>query len=125
MNHKYFILTDNAYLKINNQGIIDLPQDFINSNDPQKRIKLLNMEVGDKTDHKFKSCTFHSHSLCDGNFSQYNYFITSYNPARNVVQKEYPIGSKCQHIVFSFRDTDGEEIDISQLKFIIELELIF
>lgn len=125
MNHKYFILTDNAYLKINNQGIIDLPQDFINSNNPQKSIKLLNMEVGDKTDHKFKSCTFHSHSLCDGNFSQYNYFITAYNPNKDVVQKEYLIGSKTQHIVFSFRDMDGEEIDISQLKFIIELDLVF
>ena len=125
MNHRYFILTDNSYLKINNQGIIDLPIDFVNSSDPQKRIRLLNMEIGDKTDTKFKACTFHSHSLCDGNFSQYNYYITTYNPERSVIQKEYPINSKTQHIVFNFRDFSGEELDISQLKFIIELDLIF
>ena len=123
-NKRYFILTHNAYLKINNQALIDLPTDFVNSNAQDKHIKLLNISIL-KDNEYIKYASFHSPSLCDGNSSQYSYFITTYNPDHETVKKDYPIASKCQHIVFSFKDINGEDIDISTLKFIIELELIY
>ena len=124
MNRRYFILSHNTYLKHNNNAICDLPNDFVNSSNPNKCIKFLNMTVFQDDDY-IKYCSFHSPSLCDGNPSQNNYFITVSSPDHEVVQKDYPIASKNQNLVFYFRDINNQDIDITSLKFIIELELIY
>ena len=110
----YFVLNNNTckWLDLYQHWIIDLPREFVDSTSKNKSIKILNFI------HEEAYTSLHSPTLCDGNFHQDDYYITTYNPY-HVVNKVYPINSHCEYIEFYFNDLN------SKGNFVIELELIF
>lgn len=145
INRKYFVMTkDNCQI---NNGIcsIDLPLDFVNSNNPNKQIILLSfMYYGlwvPRTEQyiNLDYTTLHSKTLCDGNYHQNDYFITVLTYNYSTIQKVYPIRSKPQKLEVFFKNADGDLVDKFDYskgesgyddrgyeeKFILEFELIY
>ena len=115
-----------TYLKLSNTtctfnastGIwsIDLPRDFINSDAPNKRINVLTFMYFVTTEPTTTNIvinteytTFHSPTLCDGNFNQDNYICTLCY-TQSAIARSYPIKSKPQKLEFYFRDSNNELI---------------
>ena len=143
-----------TYLKLSNEhceldkltGIwrIKLPDNFVNSRNPNKRITVLNFmyfpRINPPTQGlniNLEYTSFHSPTLCDGNFNQDNYICTLCY-TYNTVFKTYPIKSSPQYLEFYFKDADntiiktffisgndiGTNYDYHE-KFVLDLELIY
>lgn len=148
-------MAQKIYLRLNNDTCecdeqssmwrIKIPEVFTNSRNPDKKITVLNFMYIIKTNSSMYTppsiniefTTFHSPTLCDGNFNQDNYICTlCYN--QNTVYKTYPIKSNPQYIEFYFRDGNGALVEafwyqdsvngnqyVFSEKFNIDLELIY
>lgn len=146
----YFNITpENAkYNKITGTWTIDLPEEFCNSNNIHKSITVLNLIYYSTTKPytndfagNFVFTSLHSPTLCDGNLSQNDYYITclTKNYTYTVTHKNYPIKSRIRELEFWFKYDDGTRIinysyeydpvnypgTLVEEKFIIELELNF
>ena len=104
-----------TYLKLSNEhceldkltGIwkIKLPDNFVNSRNPNKRITVLNFmyfpRINPPTQGlniNLEYTSFHSPTLCDGNFNQDNYICTlcyTYNTVFKTYPIKYPKGIFC------------------------------
>ena len=147
MSKHQYIKLSNDYCTLNSltgMWSLRLPDDFINSRNPDKRIVVMNFmyfpRFNPPTEGIYANLeytTFHSPTLCDGNFNQDNYICTVCY-AYNTVFKTYPIKSNPQYLEFFFRDPDGSIIKTFHIpganiganydyteKFSIDLELIY
>ena len=120
MNRLYLRLTNDLCEFNSNTSMwrIRLPSEFTNSTDPNKRINVLSFMFFNK----FKENTanvsinqddytsFHSPTLCDGNFNQDNYICTLCY-TQNTIAKTYSIKSNPQYVDFYFKDGCGELIE--------------
>ena len=114
----YFLLTNKTCKLDESTGIwsVDLPVDFVNAPLINKTITVLTFmyygtwvpRTDDYIDLQYTS--FHSPTLCDGNFSQNDYYISSLSYNYNTVHKTYEIGSMSQKLEFFFKDAEGEVI---------------
>ena len=147
----YFTITnDNATLDPNTgHWYIDLPEDFshthrikrITVNTFTYYITTLPLNQTDVSTNDRLYVSLHSPTLCDGNFSQNDYFITGLckNYAYNTIYKTYPIKTRPQKIEFWFKNelgnivkdfqyivdkniNDGPETTVFE-KFVIEMNL--
>lgn len=148
MSQKLYLRLNNDTCELNNKTAIwriKLPNEFTNSRNPDKKIIVNNFMYIIKTNStvtippsiNVEFTTFHSPTLCDGNYNQDNYICTlCYN--QNTIYKTYPIKSNPQYLEFYFRDGNGALIesfwyqtDINEVnysfaeKFNIDLELIY
>ena len=119
-------MTQKIYLRLNNDTCefnektdlwrIKIPEVFTNSRNPDKKIVVNNFMYCTIADQgslanllQKEFITFHSPTLCDGNFNQDNYICTlCYN--QNTIYKTYPIKSNPQYIEFYFNDADNNRI---------------
>ena len=122
MNKKYIRLNNNT-CEFNNKTYwwkFKLPEDFTNSKSPNKKISVINFMYIIKTSkpianvhYNVEFTTFHSPTLCDGNYNQDNYICTlCYN--QNTIYKTYPIKSTPQYLEFYFRDAIDQIIGAFQ-----------
>ena len=147
MSQKIFLKLSNDCCKLDTfTGIwsIELPHEFRNSTHPQKRINVLSFMYYPRFDPptegmniNLEYTSFHSPTLCDGNFNQDNYICTLCY-TYNTVFKTYPIKSSPQYLEFYFKDADntiiktffisgndiGTNYDYHE-KFVLDLELIY
>ena len=128
-----FFKLSNEYCKLDKfTGIwsIELPQEFRNSIHPNKRINVLSFMYYPRFDPptqgmnlNLEYTSFHSPTLCDGNFNQDNYICTLCY-TYNTVLKTYPIKSHPQELKFYFKNADGDVIKtffVSSAKFCTKL----
>lgn len=147
MRRMYFKLSKETCKFNENTGIwsVELPREFTNSNSPDKRINVLTFmyfvtldPVTANVEINTEYTSFHSPTLCDGNFNQDNYIYTLCY-TQSTIAKSYPIKSKPQTLEFYFKDSNNELIihydyfgeDSNKVhwraveKFVIDLELIY
>lgn len=153
MSHKLYVKLDKDCCTLNpDTGVwtFKLPDDFVHSRSPQKRITVLNFmyyatyvpRTGPNTI-QIDFTTLHSPTLCDGNYNQ-DYYIGTLCYTYNSVFKTYPIKSNPQYLDFYFKNTDKEVVKTFYMppdpnaepgdeyylkgyeeRFTIDLELIF
>lgn len=134
--HTYFVITclNSVFDENLNMWYIDLPHFFTTSIHDEKYIKLLGFQYFDSNGNLDPTKTLHSETLCDGNYSQLNYFITMAMYTSTGWSKEYKITTKPQRLYFQFRsysesiikssNCDEENIQPHE-RFVIETELIY
>ena len=147
MNRKYVVLKkEYCHLdEVTGMWTFKLPDDFVNSRSPQKRITVLNFmyyatwvpRTGGNTI-QIDFTELHSPTLCDGNYNQDDY-IGTLCYTYNSVMKSYPIRTNPQYLKFYFKDTEnnivkqfyfppgasGDDYKAYEEKFTIDLELVF
>ncbi len=121
MNRQLYVKLSKEYCDFNKDtGIwrFKLPDDFVYSRSPTKKITIMNFMYYatwlPKTEGDFINInytTLHSPTLCDGNYNQDNYIATLCY-TYNTVFKTYPIRSQPQYLEFYFKDTENEIIKI-------------
>ena len=123
MSQKIYLRLNNNLCEFNNNTFkwrFELPREFTNSKHPDKKINVLNfmyiirtsVPIVDKhINVEFTS--FHSPTLCDGNYNQDNYICTLCY-TQNTVYKSYQIKSNPQYIEFYFKDALNRMIESFQ-----------
>lgn len=146
-NRKYVVLKKEYCTLDESTGMwsFKLPDDFVSSRSPYKRITVLNFmyyatwvpRTGANTI-QIDFTELHSPTLTDGNYNQDDYIATlcyTYNS----VMKTYPIRSQPQYLNFYFKDTSnsvvkqfyyppgasGDDVKAYDERFTIDLELVY
>lgn len=119
MSQKIYLRLNNDTCKFDentNMWRIELPRDFTNSRNTNKRINVINFMFSAILDPptanvkiNIEFTTFHSPTLCDGNFNQDNYICTLCY-TQNTFHKSYQIKSNPQYIEFYFKNSNNEII---------------
>lgn len=120
MQRLYLRLSNKTCTLDSKTGIwtIQLPSEFSNSNNPDKKITVINFMYYAKLDPPTDTIpiileynTFHCPTLCDGNYNQDNYIATLCS-TYNTVYKTYPIKSKPKVLEFYFKDSYDDIIKV-------------
>ena len=146
-NRRYVVLKKDYCTLDSKTGMwsFKLPDDFVNSRSPNKRISVLNFMYYATWIPRTTVSTIqidftelHSPTLCDGNYNQ-NDYIGTLCYTYNSVGKTYPIKSNPQYFLFYFVDTEneivkqfyygpgasGDDNKALEERFTIDLELIW
>ena len=134
--NNYFVITclNSDYDSNTGMWSIDLPHFFTTSKNYEKYIRLLGFQYFDSDGLLDPRKTLHSSTLCNGNYSQLNYFITMAMYTNTGWSKEFKITGKPQKLYFQFREYSemiiksgkpSEDETEPHERFVIECELIY
>lgn len=118
----YFVLNNNTCVwnPTLKRWIINFPREFVDSLNKDKSIIILNFVSSQTED----IISFHSETICDGNYHQDDHFITCYNRDK-VTNKIYPIQTRAEYLTFHFKNQITNEILDDSHNFVIELKLLY